>query len=211
MFMLERKMYNSLDVAKFLAAILIIVLHTAPLSDYSNVLNFALRSTITVVAVPFFFITSGFLFFEKLNSLQEKEKNKYFLLYIKRLIVMYLLWSLVYFVFVLREWIENDVTVNEILHYIKRFFFEGSYSTIWFLPALISSVSIVYFLYKKIEYKKIFFIALPFYIIACLGSSYYGLSEKIPFLKNFFEVYFSFFDTIKNGLLFGFVFVVIGG
>lgn len=57
--------YPSIDLMKFIAAILIIVLHTSPFADYSGVLNFGLRSIITVVAVPFFFCASGFLFFAK--------------------------------------------------------------------------------------------------------------------------------------------------
>lgn len=206
----ERKQYGALDLAKFIAAILIIVLHTNPFSSYSSILNFGFRSIITVIAVPFFFITSGFLFCTKLNSLNE-DRSSYFKNYIKRLGIMYLLWSAVYFIFVAIDWIKNGVTVNDVLQYVKRFFFEGSYSTIWFLPALIIAVSIVYLLRKKLSYEKIFLLAVPFYIIACLGSSYYGLTVKIPLVSDFYNAYFSFFDTVKNGILFGWVYVALGG
>lgn len=49
-----RKQYHSLDLAKFISAVLIIVLHTGPLSSYSSVLHYGLRNIVTVVAVPFF-------------------------------------------------------------------------------------------------------------------------------------------------------------
>lgn len=208
--MSERKQYGALDLAKFIAAILIIVLHTSPFSSYSSILNFGFRNIVTIIAVPFFFITSGFLFCTKLNSLSE-DKGNYYKNYIKRLGVMYLLWSAVYFVFVVTDWITNGVSAIDILRYVKRFFFEGSYSTIWFLPALMTAISIVYLLRKKLPYKKIFFLALPFYLIACLGSSYYGLTTKIPLISDFYNAYFSFFDTIKNGILFGWVYVALGG
>lgn len=58
-----RKQYHSLDLAKFISAVLIIVLHTGPLSSYSSVLHYGLRNIVTVVAVPFFFMASGFLLF----------------------------------------------------------------------------------------------------------------------------------------------------
>lgn len=206
----NRKQYRSLDAAKFVCASLIIILHTAPFSSYSSVLNFGFRNIITVVAVPFFFMTSGFLLFTKLNTLQSAEKSSYFKKYIKRLISMYLLWSAVYFPFVLRDWLKNGCTVTDVLQYVKRFFFEGSYSTIWFLPALIVASAAVYLLHKKLSLKIIILIALPFYGFACLGSSYYGLTKHIPVLRTVFEVYFSFFDSIKNGLLFGFLFVALG-
>lgn len=100
--MSERKEYGALDLAKFIAAILIIVLHTHPFSSYSSVLDFGFRSVITVIAVPFFFITSGFLFCSKLNALNE-EKSNYFKRYIKRLGIVYLLWSAIYFIFVVTD------------------------------------------------------------------------------------------------------------
>lgn len=209
--MADRKQYGALDLAKFIAAILIIVLHTAPLSSYSEVLSYGLRGIVTVIAVPFFFITSGFLFFTKYNSLSQEEKPNYFKSYIKRLVIMYLLWSAVYFVFVAISWVQNGVTVMDVLQYMKRFFFEGSYSTIWFLPALITAVAVVYLLRKRFSYMQIFCMAIPFYLIACLGSSYYGLSEKLPIVSSFFNLYYAFFDTVKNGLLFGFVYVALGG
>lgn len=209
--MADRKQYGALDLAKFIAAILIIALHTAPFSSYSEVLSYGLRGIVTVLAVPFFFITSGFLFFTKYNSLSQEEKPNYFKSYIKRLVIMYLLWSAVYFVFVVISWVQNGVTVMDVLQYIKRFFFEGSYSTIWFLPALITAVAVVYLLRKRFSYMQIFCMAIPFYLIACLGSSYYGLSEKLPIVSSFFNLYYAFFDTVKNGLLFGFVYVALGG
>lgn len=208
--MSERKQYGALDLAKFIAAILIIVLHTSPFSSYNSILNFGFRSIVTIIAVPFFFITSGFLFCTKLNSLNEG-KGTYYKNYIKRLGIMYLLWSGVYFVFVATDWIRNGVSIIDILQYVKRFFFEGSYSTIWFLPALMTAVSIVYFLQKRLSYEKIFLLAIPFYVIACFGSSYYGLSVKIPLISDFYNAYFSFFDTIKNGVLFGWIYVALGG
>ena len=207
----SRKQYGALDLAKFIAAILIIVLHTNPFSSYSSILNYGFRSIITIMAVPFFFLTSGFLFCTKLNSLDEKDKSDYFKKYFKRLGLMYLLWSAVYFIFVAIDWVTNGVVIIDVLQYIKRFFFKGSYSTIWFLPALMTAVTIVYLLRKKLSYEKIFLLSIPFYVIACFGSSYYGISSKLPIISNLYEAYFSFFETIKNGVLFGWIYVALGG
>ncbi len=206
-----RKQYNSLDLAKFIAAILIVIIHANPFSTYSSVAAFAFRNIIATVAVPFFFVTSGFLFCVKLNTLPSEDKSSYFRKYFLRLLTMYLLWSAVYFIFVLTDWIRNGFTSADLLIYIRDFFFEGSYSTIWFLPALMTAVTIVYFLKKKFTYFQIFLMALPFYLFACLGSSYYGLTKQIPLISDLFNVYYSFFDTIKNGVLFGFVYVALGG
>ena len=77
----ERKQYYSLDLAKFICAVLIIILHTSPFASYSGILDFGFRSIITVIAVPFFFVSSGFLFFEKMNSLPNDKRNQYFFKY----------------------------------------------------------------------------------------------------------------------------------
>ena len=209
--MSDRKQYGALDLAKFIAAIFIIIIHVNPFTSYSSVLSFGFRNIITVIAVPFFFLTSGFLFCTKLNSLEEKDKSDYFKKYFKRLGLMYLLWSAIYFVFVAVEWATNGVVLMDVLQYIKRFFFKGSYSTIWFLPALMTAVTIVYLLRKKLSYEKILILSIPFYIVACFGSSYYGIFSKLPVISDLYEMYFSFFETIKNGVLFGWVYVALGG
>ena len=52
--------------------------------------------------------------------------------------------------------------------------------------------------------------AAPFYLFGLLGSSYFGIAEKIPFLSDIFGVYYTCLKSVKNGLLFGFVFVALG-
>ena len=187
------KQYNSLDLMKFISAILIIVLHTSPFQSYNALISFGLRNVVTIIAVPFFFCTSGFLLFKKLSVLSQDEKGKYFKHYIKRLCIMYGLWSLVYFPFVIYNWTKDGFSVMSVLQYIKRFFFEGSYSTIWFLPALIVSATVCYFLHKKLSFGKIVLTALPFYAIACLMTNYYGITAKIPVLGAMMNAYYSFF------------------
>ena len=204
------KQYKTLDFAKFICAILIIVLHTAPFGSYSKLLTFAFRNIITIIAVPFFFLTSGFLAFKKLNSLDDEEKGMYVFQYLKRILVMYLIWSAVYFVFVAIKWKRDGFSISSILEYVKDFFFEGSYFTIWFLPALFGATILVYLLHKKINYSTIFVIACVIYLFTLGGSSYYGLVTKIPAFKAVYDFYYSFFDSIKNAVCFGLIFVSMG-
>ena len=208
--MSERKQYKSLDVAKFISALLIIIIHTAPFSSYSKVLTFGFRNIVCVIAVPFFFFTSGFLAFKKLNSLEEEKKKEYIKSYLSRVAIMYFIWSAVYFVFVCIKWSRKGFSIYGVLEYIKDFFFEGSYSTIWYLPALFFATLFVYLLKKKLSYKQILILSIVVYLFTLGGSSYYGLVTNIPFVKTIYDVYYSFFDTVKNGLLFGMPFVSLG-
>lgn len=205
------KQYKTIDLFKFICAILVIMLHASPFASYSKIITFIFRHIVTVIAVPFFFAASGFLVFSKLNKLSHKSDQKqYILKYVKRIFQMYLVWSAVYLVFVVYKWTINGFSYMNVLIYIRNFFFEGSYLTIWFLPALLSAVVFVYLLNKKFNKKTIILIAAPFYIFALLGSSYFGVSEKISILNDIFGIYYSCLQSVKNGLLFGFIFVALG-
>lgn len=206
------KQKSSLDIAKFICAILILVIHTNPFGSYSNLLSFGFRNIICVIAVPFFFCTSGYLLSEKLESFQDGvERNSYIKKYLKRLVVIYLFWSAVYFPFVVVKWLRAGFHYSFVVKYIKDFFFEGSYSTIWFLPALMSAAAIYWLLRKKLSNKRVFFVGCGFYVITLLLSSYYGITSRIPGLAQAGALYYSFFDSVKNGALFGLVFLAMGG
>ena len=206
----EMKQYKSLDLAKFVCAVLIIILHTAPFSSYSSALSFGFRNIVTVIAVPFFFVTSGFLAFKKMDTLPSDFKKQYIRHYLMRLLVMYLVWSAVYFPFVIIRWVQKGFSFDLVLEYVKDFFLEGSYSTIWFLPALLVATLLVYLLHKKLSYKMIFIIACIIYVFTLGGSSYYGLVTKIPAFEAVYNLYYTVFDSIKNGVCFGLIFVSMG-
>lgn len=206
------KQRGSLDVAKFLCAILVLLIHTNPFASYSKILTFGLRNVVTVIAVPFFFCCSGYLVAEKLKNLQNYQERKCYIgKYLKRLIVIYLVWSAVYFPFVVLRWIREGFSYALVLKYLWDFFLEGSFSTIWFLPALMSAVALYWLLRQKYNSKTIFFIGCGIYVITLLLSSYYGITARIPGLMFLGEQYYRLFDNVKNGVLFGLVFVSMGG
>ena len=58
--MTEKKSYAGIDYFRLIAALLIIAIHTSPLDSFSETGDFILTRMIARVAVPFFFMTSGF-------------------------------------------------------------------------------------------------------------------------------------------------------
>lgn len=207
---LTRKNYWSLDVAKFFCAILIISAHFA--SEWGNfptIIDYAF--SLYVIAVPFFFCCSGFLFFKKLNALQsKKEKKKYFIQYEKRIWIMYGLWSAVYFIHVFYGWIVNEKLCAEvIINYIIRSVLYSTYSTIWFLPALAIGVAITYFLVTKLSKKQIIPIAIALYLFGMFGYTYKFVLEGTV-LDKFYDLYLSIFCTSRNGLFNAVPFIYMG-
>lgn len=58
--------YSSLDIAKYICALLIIPIHVSPFTSDST-LNFYFVNVLARIAVPLFFVISGFLFFRKIT------------------------------------------------------------------------------------------------------------------------------------------------
>lgn len=206
----QRKNYWSLDIAKFFCAILIISAHfAAEWGSFPTIIDYAF--SLYVIAVPFFFCCSGFLFFKKLNALQTKESKKaYFIQYEKRILIMYALWSAVYFIHVVYDWIiNNEFGITVILRYLHRCLVFSSYSTIWFLPALAIAIAIAYFLLTKFNEKQIVLISVLLYIFSMFGYTYRFVLDGTP-IGDFYDIYNELFVSSRNGVFNGVPFVFMG-
>lgn len=208
---ITRKQYPSLDIMKFLMALLIMLSHTQ--SEYaldgSTLLHYLLATS--NLGVPFFFACSGFLFFSKIEQIGKDEQNAYYKKWSLRIGKMYLCWSTIYFIFVLYNWITKGATGNDILSYIHKCLVSSTYPTIWFLPALWIGVTIAYFLYrKKVAINYIIILSMFLYAICSLGDSYSNVICSNNYIKEVWQWYVNTFMTFRNGLFEGFSFVSIG-
>lgn len=57
----KNKGYVGIDYFRVIAAFLIVAIHTSPFASFSETGDFIFTRIIARVAVPFFFMTSGFL------------------------------------------------------------------------------------------------------------------------------------------------------
>lgn len=152
----------SLDIAKFFAIFFVICVHVQPFSDYQSQVGFWPGLSATIVtfsrfAVPLFFCISGYLFGQKVQEVQNQ--GKYFNKFVKKNLKMYFTWLFLYFMFdlsviLLKSYTENSSLYLNILKYSEEYsiwkvLYFGTNSTaypLWFLPALVWSVSILFFL-----------------------------------------------------------------
>ena len=204
-----RKYYASLDVMKFLMALSIMFAHICS----ENVTVHPIIKNLTSVynfAVPFFFACSGFLFFLKYKNENSFNHLKPYKKFTKRILLMYAVWSAIYFCFVLTTWIQDGASYEEILRYFHGALVFTTYGTIWFLPSLWVGVSITFvLLFLKLNLNQIALIAFVFYIIGTFGFSYLPLIEG-TFLEKGYSIYNNIFFTTRNGVFAGFPFVFIG-
>ena len=213
------KTYNAIDLTKFLCSILVVMIHIMPLGEYSNSsivngFNFVIKNYLARIAVPFFFVASGFFLYSKttLSNFDVKFTKKYVL----KLLKLYVIWTVIYLPLIIKGIVGNkDGIFYGVLSFIKNFIFTGSFVQLWYLPATMFAVILVSWLLKnKVTPKKILIIASGFYIVGLFAQSWFGFIEPLKVLVPGFWKLLVLLEkvmgTTRNGLFEGFIFVAMG-
>ncbi|OBZ17324.1 acyltransferase [Bacillus sp. FJAT-26390] len=199
--------FGGLDYVKFIAAILVIANHTGPLLSYHANADFLISGILTRIAVPIFFMTSGYFFFRKQTGEQAND-SKAWLGYMKKIGKLYGIAILLYIPLnVYTGYFKENFSAYS---FFKDIVFDGTFYHLWYLPALIIGITITYFLYKKISLTSMLAIAGLLYVIGLLGDSYYGLIENTGGIKPLYDGMFSVFDYTRNGLFYAPIYLVLG-
>lgn len=204
-----KKQYAAVDILKFTCALLVVTIHTAPFMDISPDIDFFIVQILGRLAVPFFFIISGyfaFLHIDFTKPWKDEQNLAYIKKYLWRIIKLYLLWSLLYFPLTIHDGLQGGLTITYFIRYIRDFFLNGSYYHLWYLPGLIFASAFIYYLLLKFGKKKTLFTVIILYIIGSAFNIY-----SVAFSDNsFIALYSSLFLTTRNGLFFGSIFVFLG-
>lgn len=200
----KNKSCTGIDYFRCISAFLIIAIHTSPLSSFSETGNFILTRMIARVAVPFFFMTSGFFLISRYTYNAEKLG-----IFVKKTALIYGAAILIYIpVNIYNGYFRMD---NLLPNIIKDIVFDGTLYHLWYLPASITGAVIAWGLVKKFDYPKALAIAAVLYLIGLFGDSYYGISEKFFCLKSLYRLIFQVSDYTRNGIFFAPVFFLSGG
>ena len=148
----SHKNYNSIDLVKFICSILVVMIHISPFGSFSGIigyLDYGVRYYLCRLAVPFFFVCSGFFLYKKtavMNFSFEPTKK-----YVVRLFRLYIIWTLIYFPLSYIRFYRGKK--DAVFVYIKRFIFSGTYVHLWYLNATI--FAILLFLNRYILTRKL--------------------------------------------------------
>lgn len=202
--MSERKSYTGIDCFRLFAAFLIVAIHTSPLLSFSETGDFILTRIIARLAVPFFFLTSGFFLISRYSNNSKKRKN-----FVKKTVLLYGISILIYLpVNLYNHYFEMEYFAP---NFIKDILFDGTFYHLWYLPASIIGAEIAWFLVKKLDYRRAFIVSFLFYLIGLFGDSYYGFAKQAAEWKGFYDLIFQISDYTRNGVFFATVFFVMGG
>lgn len=109
--MKQRERNCSIDIFRYVCAIMVIMIHTRPLEEFNVQLGFFTSNIIPRIAVPFFFAVSGYFYIQKLEK-----KEKVFVNYIIGLIKIYFIWSVIYFIVAFIEWGHKNLVAFVVVH-----------------------------------------------------------------------------------------------
>ncbi len=174
----EKKSYAGIDLMRFIAAFLIVAIHTLPLAAQSITADFVLTRVIARVAVPFFFMTSGFFLISKYGR---ADKLKSFL---RRTAVIYGAAILLYIpVNIYNGYFTSDDLLPKL---IKDVVFDGTFYHLWYLPASMLGAVIAWYAVKRLGFKKALAVTSALYLIGTLGNSWYAFVSQVPAAKSFY-------------------------
>lgn len=205
---MEKKVYVSLDIAKYVMAVLILLGHTA--NEWAHLTGFWHYVLSCSFTVPVFFVISGFLFFSKVVRLNNDQQKEYYKKWSIRVGKMYLIWSLIYFVFVVAGWCLKGFALKDLIEYLHTCLVFTSYATIWFLPALWLGVSIAFWLHRSLGFRKTIGIISVLWLLGVYFGAYYGCIPETGAIRLFFDWYMVAFKTFRNGLFYGSVYSYLG-
>lgn len=196
---MKKRQYSAVDCFKFICCIMIIAIHTKPF-----VQNFWLDAGVglaTRFAVPYFFVATGFFFFKSMDGQNNPAASlkKYEL----RMLRFYAVWFVIHTLQnMLRGYFYSPV------YYLRHFLLPNNGSILWFLPAAMLAVFMVFSLSCVMDSKKVLGISIVVwllgYVMSTLAPAFAGnaaVSGVIGFMRQNIG--------IQNGLFFGFPYIAL--
>lgn len=198
------KTFAGIDYFRFIAAFFVIAIHISPLSVLSEGIDYLITYCIGRIAVPFFFMITGY--FVLARYILSNFKKKYILYkYLVKNIKLYLIATTVY----IPISVYSGNIPKSIKEFIKQLFFDGMFYHLWYFPAAILGCILVVFLTKKSIQAAVYF-SLITYVIGIFGDSYYGLIKNMPFIGSLYSGIFYISSYTRNGIFFAPIYILLG-
>lgn len=204
----EKKSFAAVDYFRIIASVLVLAAHIHPFKSIDGYFSFAFDYGLCRVTVPFFFLTTGFFTYHKLQS------REYAASYIKRLLKLYALYTVIYIPVNLIDYTASGKpAVICVLSYIRNVLLLGAVPPLWYFIGTAFAVLLLRILKTKagLRDRTIFVITLALYVTGVLFNSYKEPFLKIPVLGQALKAYYFVFKTTRSGLFYGMFFIFLGG
>ncbi len=215
--MRSKENYGGLDGFRLAAALLVIAIHTSPLTSVSADADFFLTRILARVAVPFFLMVTGQFVAARFqdgggaaggrDNPGNRDSTLVLGRYLRKMLLLYLAGILLYLPIGIYAGHYKDLTIGRVL---RMLVFDGTFYHLWYFPACITGMLLVYLMSRALKFQGMFAVSVLLYLIGLLGDSYFGLAEMLPPLKSVYEFAFQIFSYTRNGLFLAPLFLVLG-
>ena len=203
--------YGWLDRFRIIAALAVIAIHTSPLATFHEGADFFLTRVLARIAVPFFFMVTGHFvvagFLPSGKAAPSTKSMVRFRKFLAKTSMLYLFCIILSLPVGIYAGHYEDMSVGALL---RMLFFDGTFYHLWYFPACIMGVALVYLLSRFLSLGAMTAVSAVLYAIGLLGDSYYGLVEKVPALEAFYGFLFQISSYTRNGLFLAPLFLVLG-
>lgn len=196
-----------IDIFKFIFSICIIAIHTDCFIMFEK-FNWYITHMVFRLAVPFFFVCSGYFYTKKVlnNYIDIKNITRS---YIKKLTIPFFFWLLVGLIISeYKNTFQNNILYTIYLLFKKIVFYP--WGALWYILALIVSIFILSKFYSKKRFIEPVIVGFILYLFALVCNSYYFVINNC-FLKEIVNKYMNIFISARNGLFVGLLFTSVGG
>lgn len=162
------------------------------------------------LAVPFFFVTSGFLLGSKMNNITDiKIIKSVFVKYIKRCFKLLIVFEPIAIIFNIPIYYHDTkniwhcllLTIRDIVFYPK--------GALWYILASIVGAWIIYLFFRFNRKKLMIPVAVLLYGFALICNSYFFIIENSAF-GQVIKVLIHYISSIRNGIFVGFLLLLVG-
>lgn len=180
------------DYCKFFLSLMVAAIHSNLLPNY---LYPWLR-----LAVPMFFIMTGYFLFQKVaaaNSLVEKKKC--LISFVKRNLKLYLFWflALLPFTLYIRKWFSRGILLG-FMYFLRSLLFSSTFRASWYLMACVIGAILLFFLSQKLSNKMLLGMTGCIYLLVCLWSGYSFLYDECTVIRKIMKAYRTVFTAPNN-------------
>lgn len=201
------KKNQGIEQFRVILAMMVVAIHCLPLHHSWPDGDILITLTLFRIAVPFFFMISGYYVFSDLATHNSYPARHRVWQFIKKQLQVYLIATLL---FLPLAWYSGMLGLNMPLGtFIQTLLVNGILYHLWYFPAIITGSLLVMGLLTRLSFKQVFFTAVGLYVVGLGGDSWSGLAAQTP-ITPLYSLIFQLLDGTRNGIFFAPLFLILG-
>ena len=201
--------FSGVDFFKFFFAVCIVALHAKALHFLPETTDYMITRLVFRLAVPYFFIASGFFLGKKLFALKKEEYADVIRAYCLRLLKPLVFFEIISLLYNAVRYITLGLSLKNNLFLLGQSVVFYPFGALWYVQACIIGVLLLYPFLKRNKLNLAIIIGVLLYIFALLANNYSFLLINTPF-EGLVKTYLRFCVSARNGLFTGFISIALG-